>query len=80
MVKLCLKEGNNLSADASVGIGHAGLEMIEKVSLDQLAGDNDALLLAEVIKPSGELREPLVVGTQRLWCLPTYGKLQERCI
>ena len=38
------------------------------------------MLLAEAIKPLGKLREPLVVGLQCLWCLPTHGKLQERDI
>ena len=60
-----LKEGNDLSADASVGVGHAGLEVVEEVGLDQLAGDDNALRLAEVVQPLGELGEPLVVGAQR---------------
>ena len=34
LVKLSLKEGNDLSADTRVGVGHAGLKMIEKVGLD----------------------------------------------
>ena len=65
LVERVLKEGNDLSADASVGVGHAGLEVVEEVGLDQLAGDDDALRLAEVVQPLGELGEPLVVGAQR---------------
>ena len=49
MVERGLEEGNDLSADAGVGVGHAGLEVVGEVGPDQLAGDDDALRLAEVV-------------------------------
>ena len=44
-----MKEGKDLSADARVGVGHAGLEVVGEVGPDQLAGDDDALRLAEAV-------------------------------
>ena len=78
LVKLSLKKGNDLCADASVGVDHAGLKVLEEVGLNQLAGNYDALRLAEAVQPPDELGEPLVVGLQRLCGLSTHGQLQER--
>ena len=73
-----LEERDDLCADAGVGVGHAGLEVLAEVGPDQLAGDDDALRLAEAVQPPDELGEPLVVGPQRHFGLPALGQLQER--